>query len=106
MHEPGGTEAARAMELAYTALSARERTVAEMRAYLERKRVEPEHIDQAIAELEAAELLDDARYAQRYAEDKRSIERWGCERIERDLLRRGIAQEHVERCGVRPRAHG
>ena len=96
MHEPGGTEAARAMELAYTALSARERTVAEMRAYLERKRVEPEHIDQAIAELEAAELLDDARYAQRYAEDKRSIERWGCERIERDLLRRGIAQEHVE----------
>ena len=84
------------MELAHTALSARERTVAEMRAYLERKRVEPEDIDQAIAELEAAELLDDARYAQRYAEDKRSIERWGCERIERDLLRRGIAQEHVE----------
>lgn len=96
MHEPGGTEAARAMELAYTALSARERTVAEMRTYLERKRVEPQDIEYVVAELAAAELLDDARFAERFAEDKRNIERWGAERIERDLLRRGVAREHVE----------
>ena len=44
---------------------------------LERKRVEPEAIDFAVAELEAGGYLDDARYAQRFAEDKRTLERWG-----------------------------
>ena len=70
----------------------RDRTVAEMRTCLERKRVEPEAIEHAVGELAAAGLLDDARFAERFAEDKRSIDRWGAERIERDLLRRGVAR--------------
>ncbi len=88
--EAHGTEAARAVELAYKALSARDRTVVELRACLERKRVEPENIAHAVSELQAAGMLDDARFAQRFAEDKRTIERWGSERIERDLRRRGV----------------
>ena len=91
------SEPGRAVELAYRALSSRDRTISEMRAWLERKRVEPDAIDHAVAELQAAGFLDDARYAERFAEDKRGIERWGAERIERELLRRGIEPETVAR---------
>ncbi len=61
-----------------------------MRTWLERKRVGPEEIEHAVAELKAAGFLDDARFAERFAEDKRGIEKWGAERIQRDLLRRGV----------------
>ncbi|MGI8945464.1 MAG: regulatory protein RecX [Thermoleophilaceae bacterium] len=87
----------RALELAYRALSARERTVSELRGCLERKRVGPESIEHAIDELRQAGVLDDASFAQRFAEDKRALERWGAGRIERDLLRRGVPAELVER---------
>jgi regulatory protein len=86
----------RAIELAYRAVGYRERTVAELRTCLERKRVGPEAIDEAVAELREAGLVDDARYAHRFAEDKRDLERWGRERIARDLHRRGVAPEIVE----------
>ena len=78
------------------ALSTRDRTVSELRTFLERKRVEPAAIDAAVAELIAADLLDDARYARRFAEDKRELQRWGAGRIERDLQKRGIAPELIE----------
>ena len=89
-------ETQRALDLAYKALNRRERTVCELRAYLEGKRVEPDAIDAAVAELEQARLLDDAGFARRFAEDKRALERWGAERIERELCRRGVAPDLVE----------
>ena len=61
-----------------------------------RKRVAPEDIEHAVEELAAAGFLDDARYAERFAEDKRGIEQWGTERIQRDLLRRGVPSQVVE----------
>lgn len=84
------------MELAYRALNQKERTVAELRAYLERKRVEPAAIDRAVEELRAAGLLDDARFARQFADDKRTLARWGSERIARELARRGVAAEAIE----------
>lgn len=84
------------MDLAYRALGRRERTVVELRAYLERKRVEPEAIEHAVAELQSAGILDDARFADRFAEDKRTLERWGSERIELDLRRRGVPADLIE----------
>jgi regulatory protein len=89
-------ERERALRFAYRAVGHRERTVAELRTYLERKRVEPAAIDDAVAELTEAGLLDDAKYAQRFAEDKRELDRWGSERIARELHRRGIADELIE----------
>jgi regulatory protein len=85
----------RALDLAYRALDRRERTVFELRGLLEGKLVEPEAIDAAIDELERAGVLDDAGYARRFAEDKRALESWGGERIERDLRRRGVPAEHI-----------
>ena len=93
---PVQDERERGVELAYRAVAARERTVAELRAYLERKRVEPAGIEAAVRELREAGFLDDSRYARRFAEDKRSLERWGSERIARDLRRRGVAEELIE----------
>jgi regulatory protein len=93
---PGRSETERAIDLAYNAVSRRERTVAELRTCLERRRVEPVAIDAAVEELTAAGFLDDARYAIRFAEDKRELEQWGSERIARDLGRRGVAAELIE----------
>jgi regulatory protein len=89
-------ERERALRFAYRAVGHRERTVAELRTFLERKRVEPAAIDDAVAELTEAGLLDDARYAQRFAEDKRELDRWGSERIARELHRRGVPDELIE----------
>ena len=90
------SETERAIDLAYKAVGRRERTVAELRTLLERKRVEPAAIDEAVEELIDAGFLDDARYARRFAEDKRELEQWGSERIARELQRRGIAPDLVE----------
>jgi regulatory protein len=41
-------------------------------------------------------VLDDARYAERFTADRRSLMGWGSERIEQDLARRGVAAEAIE----------
>ena len=49
--ERADRERERAVQLGYRAVGQRERTVAELRTFLERKRVEPEAIEHAVAEL-------------------------------------------------------
>jgi regulatory protein len=84
-----------ALDLAFRSLTRRERTVLEMRRYLEGKRVEPSAIDAALAHLEREGYLDDARFARQFAEDKRLLDEWGADRIERRLGALGIAPELV-----------
>jgi regulatory protein len=79
-----------ALELASRYLGRRDRTVAEVRARLEAEQVQAEVIDATVAELQDQGYLDDARYAQRFVEDRRTIDAWGAERIERKLLAVGI----------------
>jgi regulatory protein len=93
---PERSELDRALDLAYRAVGQRDLTVAELRTRLERKRVDPEAIEEAVDELRRAGFLDDARYATRFAEDKRELQRWGSERIARELRRRGIAPHLVD----------
>jgi regulatory protein len=84
-----------ARDLAWRALNRREHTVAEVARLLARKRVEPAVIDSVIGELCEQGYLDDASFAQRFAEDRRRLDGWGAERIERRLLALGIEREHV-----------
>jgi regulatory protein len=93
---PRRSESERAIDLAYKALARRERTVAELRTALERRRVEPAAIEAAVEELSAAGFLDDARYALRFTEDKRELAQWGAERIARELTRRGVAGDLID----------
>ena len=79
-----------ALDLAYRYLGHRDRTVAEVRERLAAEGIEPEVLEDALEELAHLGYLDDARYAQRFVEDRRSIDAWGAERIERRLLAVGI----------------
>jgi regulatory protein len=79
-----------ALDLSYRYLGFRDRTVLEVRRHLESKRVEPDTIEQTVAELSAQGYLDDARFARRFVEDRRMLDHWGNERIERKLLASGV----------------
>jgi regulatory protein len=85
----------RTRDLVWQALNRRDRTVAEVRRLLAAKQVEPTMIDAVISELLDSGYLDDARYAQRFAEDRRRLDAWGKERIERRLTALGVAREDI-----------
>lgn len=85
----------RALELAFRHLSRRDRTVAEMRRHLAGKDVGEREADAAIAEVARMGYLDDARYARTFTEDRRNLDGWGRERIERRLRELGVDREHV-----------
>jgi regulatory protein len=82
-----------ALGLAYGYLNRRDRTVAEVRGRLERAGVDEATVEQALTTITGQGYLDDARFARLFVEDKRNLEQWGTERIERSLLARGIERD-------------
>jgi regulatory protein len=91
----GARAVERAVALAVRHVSRRERTEAEVRRHLEAKGVDVAATDAAVADLTETGLLDDAGYARRFAEDRRALDAWGAERIERRLREAGVAPEHI-----------
>jgi regulatory protein len=85
-----------AYELALGALRRKERSTAELAAWLRARGVAEEELESAIGRLTELGELDDARFARRYAEDKRQLAGWGAERIRDALLARGLAPEDIE----------
>ncbi len=71
------------------------------RRELERRLLQKEHTEQAIAaaldRLEADGLLDDTAFAAAFVADKRHLAGWGVERIRRGLADLGVAAETIER---------
>jgi len=86
----------RALELALRALGVRERTEQELRDMLARRGAEADVIEDVVAALQEERLVDDAGYARRFTEDRRLLDRWGSERIARDLERRGIERDLID----------
>src|SRR4051794_18481714 len=86
----------RALDLAFRALNARERTEHELRELLERRAVEREVIEDVVRSLAGEGLVDDEGYARRFADDRRLLDRWGTERIARDLARRGVGDDAID----------
>src|SRR3954466_1883138 len=84
-----------ARDVAWRALNRRERTVTEMARLLADKRVEPSAIDTVVGELREQGYLDDASYARRFAEDRRRLDAWGADRIERKLASLGVSRELI-----------
>jgi regulatory protein len=82
-----------ALGLAYRYLDRRDRTVAEVRGRLQRAGVDEPIVEQALATLAGQGFLDDTRFAKLFVEDKRQLQQWGNERIERSLLAHGIDRE-------------
>src|SRR4051794_23555039 len=83
------------LEVAYRQLGRRDRTAAELRWYLRRRELDAAAIEAAIGVLTEQGYLDDARYARRFAEDRRSLDGWGAERIARRLEEAGVAPELI-----------
>jgi regulatory protein len=79
-----------AYELAIEALGRKERTTAELAAWLEERGCAPADIEAAISALTEFGELDDERFARRFAEDKRELQGWGPERIGEALRARGL----------------
>jgi regulatory protein len=86
----------RALELAYRYLNRRERTVAEMRRHLVGRGCAADEAEAAVEQLLVQGYLDDARYAQLFAEDRRRLDQWGSQRIQRALMQRGIDRGLVD----------
>jgi regulatory protein len=87
---------AKALKLAYAYLNRRDRTVAELRAYLLKRELAAEHVEAAVSELVEFGYVDDVRYARLFAEDKRSLEDWGSDRIRRSLAERGVDRALID----------
>ena len=85
-----------ARDVAWRSLNRRERTTTELARIMADKRVETELIHQVIEEIAGQGYVDDARYARTFAEDRRRLDAWGAERIERRLLALGVAREHID----------
>jgi regulatory protein len=82
--------------VAWRELDRRDHTAAELRGKLERKAVEPWVAERVLEELVEQRYVDDAAYARRFAEDRRRLDAWGAERIERRLRELGVGREHIE----------
>ena len=83
--------------LAFAHLNKRDRTVREVERHLEAKGIDEETAAAAVAELVEQRYLDDERYARLFAEDRRKLDGWGMERIERRLREVGVPADVVSR---------
>ena len=84
-----------ALDLAYRHLARRDRTVVEVRRNLAARGVDESTVARTVRELERQGYLDDGRYARRFTEDRRALDHWGAERIERGLLSVGVEPELI-----------
>jgi regulatory protein len=101
---PGSYEARvqHALDLAYRFLGFRDRTVAEVLGHLAAKDVDLRTARAAVAVLREQDYLDDVRFAQRFTEDRRNLDDWGAERIERKLDELGIERDVIAEALERP----
>lgn len=84
-----------AFDVAWKQLNHRDRTEAELvRAFL-KARVEPELAEEVLGELREGGYVDDGRFARRFAEDRRRLDAWGTDRIERRLSELGVGREDI-----------
>jgi len=74
------------------AIGRKERTVAEMRAWLADREIEPDEIDRVVNFLIENEALNDRKFAIEFTSDKREISGWGQTRIRETLRKRGMPE--------------
>ncbi len=93
---PGDEGLQRALGDAYRHLAMRDRTEEEIRSCLLRRGHADEIAEQAVAELRHQGYLDDARFARRFAADRRTLDDWGTERIRARLAELGVSRGLIE----------
>lgn len=82
---------------AYAYLGARERTEFEVERCLRRRGVAESTIEACLAELREQRYLDDVRFAEGFARERRELDGWGSERIRDRLMTLGVERELADR---------
>ena len=77
-------------------VSRKERTAAEVRAWLSERDAGLDDVEEIISRLEEALVIDDERFASEFTRDKREISGWGRARIGSVLAERGISSEMID----------
>jgi regulatory protein len=85
-----------AFDIAWRFLAHRDRTEAEVRRQFVSKRTDPALVEEVVAALLDGGYIDDAAFAQRFAEDRRNLDQWGTDRIERRLLELGVDRHLIQ----------
>ena len=80
---------------ALRALAYRSHSRAELRRKLDDRAADAADAETLIEQLEELELLDDRRFAVEFARSRAFNRRYGRIRINRDLRRKGVADEHI-----------
>ncbi len=88
--------AEKAFERALEALALRERTTAELAAWLAKRGFERAEVEDAVDRLVASGAVDDERFATEFAADKRELRGWGPDRIREALYERGLDPALIE----------
>ena len=83
------------MEYAMKYLTGRDRTVSEMQAYLDAKEFGEADVDATIARLLELGLLDDARYAMRFAETRLASKPISRRHLWEQMKGHGLSEEHI-----------
>lgn len=76
-------------------LGRRPRTRYEAQKWLQQRGVGADDVENLLSELQDAGLIDDARFALLWIEDRHQRKGYGPRRLERELRERGIADEHL-----------
>ncbi len=84
------------LQYAFLLLSYKARTTSELTQRLTRKGFSPDIVSSTLQRLAELKMVDDAGFARRFAEDRIAIGHKGKWRIRGELLKRGVAKEHIE----------
>lgn len=87
----------RSYNMALHYLSYRMRATKEVKDYLIKKEVDPEHIDEIIQRLTHVKLLDDQAFSEAYVLTKKQTTSKGPRVIKQELFRKGIDQHVVDK---------
>jgi regulatory protein len=85
-----------ARQYAFLLLSYKARTTSELKQRLARKGFSPDIIAATVQRLAELKMIDDAGYARQFVQDRVTIGHKGKWRIRGELLKRGVAKEHIE----------
>ena len=91
--EPNDLEAARGVALRFLGYSARSRS--EMQKRLERDEFAPGIIEAVLADFEARNWVNDAKFAHDWVEDRADRKKYGKSRLAAELRRKGVDKEMV-----------
>ena len=85
-----------ARQYAFLLLSYKARTTSELEQRLARKGFSPEITAATLQRLAELKMVDDEGFARRFTEDRITIGHKGKWRVRGELIKRGVAREHIE----------